>query len=302
MSTEREPRVRELWNDRVEDPHAWLEDPEAPDVLAFLEAENERVSSFSASLKELNQSIFDEIKARVQETDLSVPIKKDRWEYYGRTEEGKQYGVHCRRLAPVRGGDPGPEVVVIDENALAEGHDYFDMGVFDISKDHTQCLYGVDTDGDETYKLHLLDIDSGISKPLNIDGVMSGSAWDNHGTSFLYVRPDNTHRPFQIWRHVLGTNPVSDTLILEEPDHQFFVGLSKERDDSFVHIGLGSAVTDEILLIPADDLSVGAVCGCAPFVRNRVPHRAPNLAHGRKPVLHAHQPGCEELPAALGAR
>ncbi len=259
MSTTPVTRVRELWNDRVEDPHAWLENPDAQQVLAFLEAENEHVRNFTSSLRELNESIFDEIKTRVQETDLSVPIKKDQWEYYGRTEEGKQYGTHCRRLAPIQGGEPGPEIVLIDENTLAEGHDYFDLGVFDISRDHSQCLYGVDTDGDETYRLHLLDIDSGTTEPLNIDGVMSGSAWDNHGTSFLYVRPDDTHRPFQIWRHVVGTNPGSDTLIFEEPDQQFFVGLSKERDDSFVHIGLGSAVTDEILLIPADDLSVAPV-------------------------------------------
>ncbi|MFW2383067.1 MAG: S9 family peptidase [Acidimicrobiales bacterium] len=259
MSSENEPRVRELWNDRVEDPHAWLEDPTSASVLGFLETENTRVDAFSERLTSLRESIFNEIKSRVKETDLSVPIKKDRWEYYGRTEEGSQYGVHCRRLAALDGADPGPEVIVIDENSLAEGHDYFEMGVFDISKDHSMCLYGIDTDGDETYKLHLLDISSSTSTPLLIDGVMSGSAWDNQGTSFLYVRPDETHRPFQVWRHVLGTAPSEDSLVYEEADPQFFVGLSKERDDSYVHIALGSAVTDEILLIPADDLSVAPV-------------------------------------------
>ncbi|MGI9608790.1 MAG: oligopeptidase B, partial [Acidimicrobiia bacterium] len=251
MSSTNESRVRELWNDRVEDPYAWLENPTSSSVLRFLEAENTRVGEFSSNLVDLRESIFNEIKSRVKETDLSVPIKKDGWEYYGRTEEGSQYGVHCRRLAPVDGSEPGPEVIVIDENSLAEGHDYFEMGVFDISTDHTMCLYGIDTDGDETYKLHLLDIASGTSNPLQIDGVMSGSAWDNQGTSFLYVRPDETLRPFQIWRHVLGTEPSEDTLVYEEADAQFFVGLSKERDDSYVHIALGSAVTDEILLLPA---------------------------------------------------
>ncbi len=253
------PRVRELWGQRVEDPHAWLEDPESAEVTAFLEAENEHVAAITAPLKALKNDIFNEIKARVQETDLSVPIPKDGWEYYGRTEEGLQYGLHCRRLAAVDGGDVGPEVIVLDENQLAEGHDYFDLGIYDISKDHSMCLYGIDTDGDETYRLFLLDIEAGETRTLGIKGVSSGSAWDNDGSSFLFVRPDETQRPYQVWRHILGTDIDSDTLIYTEEDAQYFVGLGKERDDSFVHIGIGSAVTDETLLIPADDLGAAPI-------------------------------------------
>lgn len=259
MNTAKSPRVRELWNDRVEDPHAWLEDPESEEVLTFLEVENAKVAEVVDTFAGLKESIFNEIKERVQETDLSVPIKKGPWEYYGRTEEGKQYGLHCRRLAPVDGGEPGPEVVVLDENELAAGHDYFDMGVFDISEDHSMCLYGVDTDGDEKYELFLLHIETETTEPLGIAGVTSGSAWDNAGMSFLYVRPDETQRPFQVWRHVLNTDAASDTLVFEEPDPQFFLGLGKERDDSYVHIGLGSAITDETMLIPADDLTIPPV-------------------------------------------
>ena len=259
VSTEHDARVRELWDERVEDPYAWLEQPESPEVAAFLESENDRVIQTLAPLNDLKEAIFDEIKGRVQETDLSVPILKDGWEYYGRTEEGRQYGMHCRRLAATDQVSQGPEVVVLDENELADGHDYFDLGIYDISKDHSLCLFGIDTDGDEQYRLFLLDIEKGSTKPLGIEGVSSGSAWNNTGTSFLYVRPDETQRPHQVWRHVLGSHPGTDVLVFEEPDAQYFVGVGKERDDSYVHIGVGSAVTDETHLIPADDLTVAPI-------------------------------------------
>ncbi len=253
------PRVRRLWGDEVEDRFSWLEDPESAEVISFLELENARVDAELAPLDTLKQKIFDEIRERVQETDLSVPIRKDQWEYYGRTEEGQQYGRHCRRLAAVDGGEPGPEVVILDENVLAGDSDYFDMGVFDISDDHQLCLYGIDVDGDEKYSLYLLDIEAGTTKTLPLTGVSSGSAWDNSGTSFLYLRPDETNRPAEVWHHVVGTNAADDSCVYVEPDPQFFVGLAKERDDTFVHISLGSAVTDETRLIPASDLTVEPV-------------------------------------------
>jgi oligopeptidase B len=245
-----EPRVRHLWDDEVTDPLAWLENAEDPEVLALLESENRRVVETMSRLDGLKDTIFHEIKDRVQETDLSVPLLKDDWEYYGRTEEGLQYGMHCRRRATESGG---PEVVIIDENELAAGHDYFDLGVYDISKDHRLCLYGIDTEGDEKYELYLLDIGSGERRHLGIVGVSAGSAWDNPGTSFFYVRPDETRRPSEVWRHLLGTDPAEDRCVYVEPDPQFFLGLGKDRDDSFIHITLGSAVTDETRLIPADD-------------------------------------------------
>ncbi len=248
-------RVRRLWDDEVVDPLAWLEHPDSEAVTEFLVTENQRTGQYFDRLADLRTAIFEEIKGRVKETDLSVPVRKDQWEYYGRTVEGLQYGLHCRRLASVGDGEPGPEVVVLDENRLAEGHEYFDLGIFDISTDHALCLYGMDVDGDEKYELHLLDIGAGTHTSLGIAGVSAGSAWDNSGSSFLYLRPDETNRPAEVWRHVLGTDPAGDERILTEPDRQFFVGLGKERDDSFVHISFSSAVTDETRLIPADDLT-----------------------------------------------
>ena len=259
MKSDFAARVRRLWGDEVEDRFAWLEDPDDPEVLAFLTHENGYLEQTLAPLKDLKERIFSEIKARVQETDLSVPIQKDEWEYYGRTEEGSQYGLHCRRRAAVDGAEPGPEVVILDENLLAAENDYFDLGVFDISDDHSLCLYGIDTEGDEKYSLYVLSIEAGTTRTLPLTGVSAGSAWDNTGSSFLYIRPDETNRPSEVWHHVVGTDVVDDNCVFVEPDPQFFVGLAKERDDTFIHISLGSAVTDETRIIPAKDLTTEPV-------------------------------------------
>lgn len=228
-----------------------MRDSEDPAVVAHLEAENAYTDAVTAPLADLRDSLFAEFKTRVKETDLSVPVEKDGWSYYSRTEEGLPYGVHCRRS--IAGGTEGPEVVLIDENTEAAESEYFELGVFDVSPDHNLLLWAVDRNGDEKFELRVRDLSTGAERDDVVPDVSYGSAWASDNTTFFYVRVDDAQRPFQVWRHQLGTRVEDDVMVFEELDERFFVGVGRERDDSFIQFGVSSAITDELWLLPADE-------------------------------------------------
>lgn len=243
---------RELWGERFDDPRAWLRDADDPAVIDHLRAENDHTDAVLAPLADLREDLFQEFKSRIKETDLSVPVDKDGWSYYSRTEEGLPYGVHCRRSRDGEDAEANPEVVLLDENLEAGGGDYFELGVFEVSPDHHLLLWAADRNGDEKFELRVRDLASGGELDDVIPDVSYGSAWAMDNATFFYVRVDDAHRPFQVWRHRLGDPADLDELVFEELDERFFVGVGRERDDSFVQIGLSSAITDELWLIPAD--------------------------------------------------
>ncbi len=238
------------------DPYGWMRDRDAdPDVVAYLEAENAYTDAMTAHTAGLRDRLFEEIRARVQETDLSVPVRKGDWWYYSRTEEGKQYGISCRRAAAAdRSYDETvPEQVLLDENVEAEGHEYFATGVFDVSPDHHLLAFAVDTDGSELYELRFRDLRTGANLPDVIPGVYYGSAWATDNHTFFYVRPDDAMRPFQVWRHTLGADPATDELVFVETDERFYVSISLSRDEQYLYLASGSKVTDEVRFLRADD-------------------------------------------------
>lgn len=234
-----------LWGEVVIDDYAWLRQ-KGDEVTSHLEAENAYVEHALAGTAELQAAIFDEIKSRVQETDLSVPIDKDGWSYYSRTVEGEQYAIHCRR--PV--GD-GPETVLLDENAEAGDAEYFELGVFEVSIDHRILAWAEDRTGDERFTLRFRDLERGVDLPDRIEDVTYGSAWAGDNETFFYVRPDAATRPHQIWRHRLGTPVEADVLVFEEADERFFAGVGRDKDDTYIQIGVSSAITDETWLLLA---------------------------------------------------
>ena len=172
------PVERVHHGDTVADPYAWLRDRDDPAVVAHLEAENEHTAAVTAHTEELQAQLFDEIRSRIQETDLSVPVHIGPWWYFGRTAEGSQYGVHCRvpaatpqlTLADAPPGiEPGvaapDEQVLLDENELAGDSDYFAIGAFDVSLDHRWLAYSTDYDGSEKYTLRIRDLSTGDDLP-----------------------------------------------------------------------------------------------------------------------------------------
>ena len=261
----------------VDDPWYWLREREDAAVRAHLEAENAYTADLFAPLDVLVDGLFTSIKGRIVETDASVPVLDDGWLYYRRTVEGQQYAIHCRRPAPAGVSDPGDlsdshrlpvdphdppadEVVLLDGNLEAEGHPYFSLGVFSVSRDHRLAVVGVDTDGGEVLRLSVRDLATGETIEEVTDRATYGCVWFDDSMTFLYLVPDEAWRPYQVWRHVVGSPPGSDELVLQEDDERFWIGLGRTRSEAYVEIGLGTKIVDEVHLIPAAEPTAAPRC------------------------------------------
>lgn len=244
------------------DHYEWLRDKADPEVVAHLEAENAHVEAETSYQEPLRQRIFDEIKSRTKETDLSVPLRRGDWWYYGRSFEGKQYGVHCR--APVAGPDdwdppvfdehtevPG-EQVLLDENAEADGHDYFALGAATVSPDANVLSYSVDVVGDERYTLRFKDLRTGEFLPDRITGISAGVTWAADSACVYYTTVDEAWRPDTVWRHRLGADGPAEQ-VFTEPDERFWVAVGRTRSNAYIVIAAGSAITSEVRLADASD-------------------------------------------------
>lgn len=253
-------------DDLFVDPYEWMRDKSDPEVIAHLEAENVHVESETAYQEPLRQRVFEEIKSRTKETDLSVPLRRGDWWYYGRSFEGKQYGVHCR--CPVAGPEdwnppvldehtdvPG-EQVLLDENAEADGHDYFAVGAATVSPDATVLAYAVDIVGDERYTLRFKDLRSGALLPDRISGISAGVTWAADSACVYYTTVDEAWRPDTVWRHRLGAEG-HDEQVFTEPDERFWVGVGRTRSNAYIVIAVGSGITSEVRIADASDPEAG---------------------------------------------
>jgi len=259
----RRPAVLEAHGDRRVDDWFWLRDRDDPEVLSHLRAENGYTAARTAHLAGLRQALFTEIRGRIVETDLSVPVAKGPWWYYERTVEGSGYVIHCRLpvAGPGRdattppvvdvGGSPD-EVVLLDENRLAESHAYLDVVNLDVSPGHSRLAYATDTTGDERFTLRVRDLGTGEDLADTIEGTSYGVAWANDDATLFYTRPDAANRPYQLWRHRVGSRPAEDTLVLEEPDERFHLGVGRTKDGEYVIVEMHSRVTSEVRVVPAD--------------------------------------------------
>ncbi|MGZ5366680.1 MAG: S9 family peptidase [Aeromicrobium sp.] len=258
----KEPLVRSHHGDAVVDEYEWLRDKESPDTIAYLEAENAYAEEQTAHLAELRQTIFDEIKDRTEETDLSVPSRHGDWWYYARTLEGKQYGLRCR--CPIDDKDdwtppdldahseiPG-EQILLDSNVEAEGHEFFSLGAFTISVDGNRLAYSTDTRGDERYTIRFKDLRTGDILDDEITGASHGATWSLTGSHVFYTTVDEAWRPNQIWRHAIGSAD-DDVLVYEETDERFFAGVGSTQSDKYLVIGLSSKITSEVHVLDAAD-------------------------------------------------
>lgn len=259
----RVPHERSHHGDVFVDDYEWLRDKDSAETIAHLEAENAWTEARTAHLAGLRDRIFEEIRSRTQETDLSVPVRKGDWWYYGRTVEGKQYGLSCRRpvedpedwMPPVCEADevvPG-EQVLIDANELADGHDFFSLGASSASPDGRLLAFSTDTTGDERFLLQVKDLTTGEMLPDRIPGTSYGATWDLAGTHLFYTTVDDAWRADKVWRHRLGTDPADDVVVHHETDERFWVSVGRTRSNRFLVVGSGSKVTSEYRVLEADD-------------------------------------------------
>jgi oligopeptidase B len=247
------PEVLVAHGDERVDEWYWLRNREDPEVIAHVEAENAWAAAQLAPTEDLQRRLFDEMVARIQETDLSVPARKGEWWYLSRTVEGLQYGIWCRR----KGDVDGPEEVVLDQNELAEGHDYLAVVNTSVSPDAERLAYAVDHNGSERFTLRFRDLRTGEDLPDQVPDTYYGLAWAADSATVFYTKVDDSMRPYQLWRHAVGTPAADDVLVYQEDDERFFLGVALTKSERYVVLGLESKVTAESWVLDATTPDAG---------------------------------------------
>ena len=229
------------------DEYAWLQDEKDPAVVSYLQEENTYAERVMRPTERLQKKLYKEIRSRIIENDMSVPVRRGPYTYYSRTKRGKEYVIHCRRE-----GERGKEQIILDENLLAKDSDYFSLGDLEVSPDHRLLAYTVDTKGDEDHTLYIKDLESGelLSEKIHSVGDME---WTEDGQHIFYTREEHPHPPRRVYRHLLGDDSANDALVYDEKDPQWYVALGKSRSSRFVFIYAANYTTTEARFIPAND-------------------------------------------------
>ncbi|HEX2064471.1 MAG TPA: S9 family peptidase [Acidimicrobiales bacterium] len=244
----RRPTVLRAHGDERMDEWHWLRDRDDPAVVAHLEAENAHTRHLLAATGDLQDRLYEEIVARILETDLSVPARKGDWWYLSRTIEGQQYPLACRR----KGAPDGPEKVILDQNDLAAGHEYFEVANLAVSPDASRLTYATDDSGAERYTLRIRDLDTGDDLEDAVPDTYYGVAWSADGRVVFYTKVDAAMRPYQLWRHTVGTPASEDVLVHQEDDERFFLGVHLTKSERYVLLTLESKTTSEAWYLPSD--------------------------------------------------
>jgi oligopeptidase B len=230
------------------DPFFWLREKDNPEVLKYLEAENRYTDNALKHIEKLQERLYNEMRGRIKESDVSVPEKIDDYYYYSRTETGKQYAIHCRK----KGSLNAKEEVVLDENVLAKGQKYFRIGTLSVSRNHALLAYSTDTDGGEIYTLRVKSLETGALLPDEIKNCSYSFAWANDNKTFIYDQLDEAHRPYKALKHVLGTAVDQDRTLYEEKDERFFLDISKSRNEKLIFVSVESELSSEVRFLDAE--------------------------------------------------
>ena len=233
------------------DDYYWLRERDDPAVIAYLEAENAYTEAMTAHTRALREALFEEIKGRIVEDDASVPVRLGDYYYYDRYEEGRQYPIYARR----KGSLDATEEVILDANALAEGHAFFSarLSPRTVSPDHRWLAYSIDTVGRRFYTLHFKNLETGETLETAIPNVTGNLAWANDNRTVFYTKQDpETLRWHRVYRHTVGTDPAGDVLVYEEADETFSAFVRKSKSGDFLFIGASQTLADEYHYLDAD--------------------------------------------------
>ncbi len=242
------------------DPYAWLQNRDTEEVLDYLKAENQYQEEQLADQRELRETLFQEIKSRILETDLSLPSPWGPYLYYTRTTEGDEYARHYRCPRPADDSntvDESREELLLDPNVLADGG-FFSLGAFSISPDHQRLAYSLDTSGDEVYQLYVKELSSGQVSSLPFEDCDGSMTWANDSQTLFFGELDDTHRPHKLYRHKLG-NETAD-LVFSEPDGRFFLHCFRTSSERQLVLLLNSKTTSEAWVLDAEHPEQAFVC------------------------------------------
>jgi oligopeptidase B len=236
-----------IHSDRRIDNYAWLREKQSPEVIAYLDAENSYTDAVLQGTEAFQEKLYQEMLAKILQTDLSVPYRLRGYLYFTRTEEGKQYPVHCRKLD----ADGSREEILLDLNDLAKGHSFLGLGSFDVSDDNHLLAYSLDTTGFRQYTLQIKDLRSGQTLLERIERVTSAAWAADNSTLFYTVEDETTKRSHRLYRHALNSSEPH-TLLYEERDERFRVQIERTRSGAFLLLTIASHTTSEVRYLPAD--------------------------------------------------
>lgn len=234
------------------DPYRWLENRDSDDVLQYLHAENDYLEAQLSDQAELREQLFQEIKGRIRETDLSLPSPWGPYLYYQRTTAGDEYPRHYRCKRPADGShivDESSEQLLLDPNQLADGG-FFSLGAFSISPDHQRLAYSTDTSGEEIYQLHVKQLSDNSIQTLTFENCDGSMTWANDSQTLFFVELDDTHRPHKLYRTTLDSDKAE--LVFHEPDGRFFLHCYRASSERQLILMMGSKTTSEAWVLDAE--------------------------------------------------
>ena len=242
------------------DPYAWLQERDTPEVMAYLEAENAYQQAQLADQAELREQLFQEIKGRIKETDLSLASPWGPYLYYTRTTAGDEYPRHYRCPRPADDSptvDESREELLLDPNSLANGG-FLSLGAFNVSPDHQRLAYSLDTSGDEVYTLYVKELSNGAVQALPFDDCDGSMTWANDSQTLFFAELDDTHRPYKLLRHRLGSTQAET--VFEEADGRFFLNCYRSSSERQLVLLLNSKTTSEAWVLDADHPQANFTC------------------------------------------
>ena len=244
------PVETSMHGDVLVDEYGWLREKENPEVIEYLERENEYAKARLAHTEAFQEVLYEEMLARIKQDDADVPWSKGGYLYYDRTEEGRPYEILCRR----KGSMESPEEIMLDVNERVGEGEYISVTASTVSPDGRRLAWLEDRSGYERCDLFVKDLETGTIIESSLHELSPWSlAWANDNETLFYTRQDDTNRPDRVYRHRIGTDPASDELVLHEPDGRFFVGIERTRSGKWLLMGLGSQITSEYHALDADD-------------------------------------------------
>ena len=248
----KEPKVLKIHGYEITDNYFWLRDrndKKNPEVIKYLEDNNKYTEATMASTADLQKKLYDEMIGRLKQTDESLPTKIGEYWYYNKTQEGKNYPVYCRK----KGSMEGKEEILLDQNEMAKGFEFFAIGEFNISDDGNILMFYTDTTGYRQYTLQFKDLRTGKILPNKIERVTS-SDWANDNNTVFVVTEDATYKRSDIlWKHNVSANKTEQ--IHQEKNVLFNIGVGKSRDKKVIFLSAGAANSTEYMWIPADKVN-----------------------------------------------
>ncbi|WP_346236235.1 S9 family peptidase [Niabella insulamsoli] len=250
----KKPHIRAVHGDSVTDDYYWMIDffkkgADSNEVVQLLTRENEYLDQMMADTKALQEDLYKEMRGRIKEKDEHVPYFRNGYFYYTRSEEGQQYYKLCRKKETLA----APEEIVLDVDAMAAGHAYYNVAGMSVSPDNNWLLYGEDTISRRQYNIMLKDLRTGVVSPQGISNTSADYVWATDSKTFFYISNHPvTLLSEKVWRHTVGAPAANDVMVYHEVEQNNYIGLSKSKAENFIFIESANFTNSEVRYLPAD--------------------------------------------------